>query len=331
MADRPSDAMDPSRLTILATVAALARLAAPCAGQDLVEEATAPEAAPSAEPPAAAKPPEPLTFSIASGFQYLFETNIDGGGEISLTRVPLDIHADWTLSRQFTLSTGLRFELDLYDFKGVSPLGADPWSDVYNLTLDVQAMWALDQRTRIFGGPVVGWYRESGADWGSSVVAGGLLGMTYAVSPKLIVGAGMGVVTRIEDDLLIYPIIVLNWRLTERTYLTSRAGPAGIAATGLELVHVFEGGWEIGVGARYEFRRFRLDDTGVVPNGVGEETDFPAWIRLTYRPDESFKLDLYCGLSLFGRLGTDDDQGNEVARVTYDPAPIVALIGRLDF
>jgi hypothetical protein len=323
MADRPSDAMIARRIAILAAATALA---APCLGQDNVAEV--PPRPPDAPPPAK---PEPLKFSIATGFQYLFETNIDGGGEIALTRVPLEIGADWTISKQLTISAGMRYELDLYDFKGVSSLGADPWDDVHNLVLDARVVWALDQRTRIFGGPVVAWNRESGADWGSAVTAGGLIGANYAFSRRLVVGAGVGFITLLEDDPFVYPLIILNWQITEKTYLTSRAGPAGVAATGLELAHRIDEHWEVGVGGRFEFRRFRLDSSGVAPDGVGEETNFPAWIRLSYRFAETFKLDFYAGMAFFGRLGTDDHQGNTIARTNYDPAPTVAVIGSLNF
>jgi hypothetical protein len=324
MADRPSNAMSARRIGILAAVAALT---APGFGQDDVAEVL-PTPPPEAPPPATV---EPLTFSVASGFQYLFETNIDGGGEVSLARVPLQIGADWKISRRLSVSAGLRYELDLYDFSGTSPLGADPWNDVNHLYLDARIVWALDQRTRIFGGPVIAWNRESGADWGSAVSGGGLIGATYAFSKQLVVGAGMGVITEIEDNPFVYPIIILNWQFTEKTYLTSRAGPAGVAAAGVELVHRLGEGWEVGIGARYEYRRFRLDDTGVAPAGVGEETNFPAWIRLSYRFAECFNLDFYAGMAFFGRLGTDDDQGNVLARTSYDPAPTVAVIGSLSF
>jgi hypothetical protein len=286
---------------------------------------------PPVEPPPAAPPPEKLTFSVATGFQYIFETNIDGGGELSLARVPLEITADLEISDQLDLTTNLRYELDLYDFKGPSALGASPWNDIHNLSINLRLVWALNQKVLLWGGPAVLWSRESGAGWGDSGMAGGFMGATYIVSRKLIFGGGLGVVTQLEDDILVYPIIILNWRITDHTYLTSRAGPVGIAATGVELVHDLGEGWEVGVGARYEFRRFRLDDTGVAPNGVGEETNFPAWVRLSYRFDESFKLDLYMGLAMFGRLGLDDSAGTTVASTKYDPAPTVALIGSLQF
>jgi hypothetical protein len=313
-----------SRHGNLAAVAALAGLlggAGHSAGQD----------EPGQAPPAPAPPPEKLTLSLATGFQYIFETDIDGGGEIAITRVPLVIGAEAKISDELDLQANLRYELGLYDFKGISSLGANPWDDIHTLSVDARVVWALNQKTRLWGGPVVLWSRETGADWSDSMVGGAFFGATYIFNRKLIVGGGLGIVSQIEDDILVYPIIVLNWRIGDKTTLSSRAGPAGIAATGAELVRDLGEGWEVGVGARYEFRRFRLDNTGIAPNGVGEETNFPAWVRLSYRFNENFNVDLFCGLALSGRLDLDDTGGNPLARADYDAAPTVALIGTLRF
>jgi hypothetical protein len=51
------------------------------------------------------------------------------------------------------------------------------------------------------------------------------------------------------------------------------SGPTGPA--GLELEYHFDGGWMVSVGAAYRVLRFRLSDTGLVSNGVGQETSVP--------------------------------------------------------
>jgi hypothetical protein len=68
----------------------------------------------------------------------------------------------------------------------------------------------------------------------------------------------------------VFPYITVNWQMTERLRLInpSRTSPAGPA--GLELVYAIDKYWETGLGAAYRSYRFRLEEDGPIPNGIGE-------------------------------------------------------------
>jgi hypothetical protein len=106
------------------------------------------------------------------------------------------------------------------------------------------------------------------------------------------VGGGIGVLTQLEDDPLVFPVIIINWNFSEDWRVTSRLfGPAG--RQGAEVVWNFHKDWEAAFGAAYKDSRFRLDDSGVAPNGVGEETSIPVWLRLGYSFNQNITASIW--------------------------------------
>lgn len=89
-------------------------------------------------------PPDPLALTIDFAYRHLFETDIDGGGEVDIARVPLVIDAEPPIADDLELVTTLRYELNLYDFSGVSDLGPEPWDDIHTPTLTTRLRRALN-------------------------------------------------------------------------------------------------------------------------------------------------------------------------------------------
>jgi hypothetical protein len=90
------------------------------------------------------------------------------------------------------------------------------------------------------------------------------------------------------------------------------------------LVCAVSDGWDLGVGGAYRSIRFRLDDEGVAPDGVGEVRAIPAWFRLSHRRGP-VTLDAHAGVVLGGKLSVEDERGGSPASANYDQAPFAAL------
>ncbi len=324
------------RRAAIATLAILAAAAQPCHAQQEGDPPPADEERPrTGLRPADIPPPPPLEskikFSVSAGFQYVLKTDIDGGGELSIGRTGLEVGTEIPLEEDFKLIANLRYDFNVYDFSAMTALGADPWGDTNYLGIDARIQWNATERVIVFAGGVVQSWRETTAGWDGSWTGGGIVGASWIHSKTLVFGLGFGVVTQLEDPVLAYPIIILSWKIKEKMRLTSVAGPAGIAATGLEFVYSIGKGWETGVGARYEFRRFRLDDSGVAPGGVGEETNLPVWVRISYRVSKNFSFDIYGGILAGGSLAIDNAAGVTVGDVSYSMTPMLAVSFRLRF
>ena len=117
----------------------------------------------------------------------------------------------------------------------------------------------------------------------------------------------------------------IYWKITDRLRLTNpfRAGPTGPA--GLELVYKRDEKWEFAGGGAARGFRFRLDDKGPAPDGVGEQSGLPLFARITYKFGPRFKLDFYAGAIVGGQLAVEDSKGDLLAVDDHDTAPIAAL------
>jgi hypothetical protein len=177
----------------------------------------------------------------------------------------------------------------------------------------------------LFIAPQVEWYGESGvAACEDALDYGAIFAASYRVSPKLTLGAGAGIFSGMSETKS-FPYIAIDWKITEDLRLKNppRTNPSGPA--GLELSYRISEGWEIAAGAAYRSFRFRLDDRGVAPNGIGEMYSTLGYARLTYRMGRDFQLDLYGGGTFNGKVRLDDSNGNNVGSVDFKTAPVTAL------
>jgi len=285
-------------------------------------------------PPRVAEPPiddTGLTFSISAGYQHTFNTSLHNGGDYEVNRVGLELKIKTKVADDWRLEGNLRYMFDNYKFSGATNLGGNPWSDINTLQLDVRAQWWMNNDMALIFGPFLMWSRESGASWSDSLTGGAFAGVMFVSSAKFAWGGGIGLSSQLEDSLLVYPILFLDWKFTDSMKLSSVAGPVGLAFTGVEWVWEFVEHFELGVGARYEFRRFRLDESGVAPNGVGEDTEIPFWGRLSYRFNEHVAIDGYAGFIVGTEFILDDSGGNRLGSDKSDAAPTIALAVRIDF
>jgi len=303
---------------------ALLTVVCPCPAQD----PAAPGNRPAIEPP---MDDTDLTFSVAAGYQFLYRTDLDAGGSYTVDRVGLEFKAKTKLGQDWRVEGNLRYLFNDYDFNAAPSLGGDPWSDIHTLQMDVRFEWWVTNDLVVIFGPFLMWSRESGASWDDAVTGGAFAGVMYISSSTLAWGAGIGISSQLEDSVLVYPLMFLDWKFNTNMKLTSVAGPVGLAFTGIEWVWEFADHFEYGVGARYEFRRFRLDDSGFAPGGVGEDTSIPFWTRLSYRFNDNYTVDLYAGFVAGGRFKVDDANGNRLGSDDSKLAPTLAIAFRLKF
>ena len=317
----PANGTRPAAIIVALTVAA----AVPCAVRNIGETAQL------TTPLDASSGGNDLRFSISAGYQGLFETDIDGGGDFSVDRVGLELNAQTEIAADWRLDLNLRYLFDDYDFSNAVKLGGDPWSDITTLEMDARFQWWVNSDLAVIFGPFVMWSRESGASWNDAVTGGGFAGVLIRSGDNLAWGGGIGVSSQLEDSVLVYPVLFLDWTITDDMKLTSVAGPVGLAFTGLEFVWAFAEQYEAAAGFRYEFRRFRLDDAGVAPGGVGEDSSFPMWVRLSYRFNDRISADLYAGFVAGTSFELDNSRGRRLGSDDTDLAPTVAFTVRVNF
>ncbi|MEE9130841.1 MAG: hypothetical protein V3T84_12540 [Phycisphaerales bacterium] len=272
-----------------------------------------------------------LSFTVTVGAESSLEADVEGGGALDVFRMRFGVTGKAELTHDLDLTVSIGYGLDLYEFSGTTRLGGvEPWENIHTLSVGALLSLDLNDDWTVFGGPVVQFAREDNVGLDDSFIGGAVVGATYEVSSTVTVGGGIGVVSQIEDDARLFPVIVLEWEISDTLRLTSQtSGAAG--RSGLELVYDLGNDWETAIGASSDFRRFRLDDEGIAPDGVGEETRLPIRARLTYRAGDHFIIDLYAGMALSSELVLDDADGALLGTEDVDPAGLLGVTFTISF
>lgn len=306
----------PSRsVTLLASGAAaglVAGLAAPVAvAQDGVDGAEA-------LPPVGSLVEPAVQWRFKAGYEWQDDTAITSGGRIGIHRGDVDLGFTAPLEGFGGVAVDLDYDANLYDFKGPSAF-PDTWEEVHQVALSATFEMDLNNDWTFFGGPVVRYAGEAGADFGTSMSYGGFAGGTWSPSDDLTIGLGVAFVDDIEDDVRIIPLVRLNWEFTSGFSLRAMPTSFNTGATELQLAWEVDRDFELAAGlVLNNRRRFRLDDDGAAADGVGMEDG--RWIYLRGRWDvaEDVDLTVSIGAALDPDLWLGDSRGTEIIERDYD-------------
>lgn len=273
---------------------------------------------------------------LSTGYLYNFESDIDDGGNVSsqffYARAGVPLYR--AEGRVIALSAG--YSLNSYDFSGgATPFSfgsLSPWDDIHTVRLGLPIRWKFGERWDFFAASSIGFVGESGADFGDSLQGGGIAAFSYKFSDRLSLGPGIGYMTQIEDDASIFPVIAVNWKLTEALSLTTGPSVGATLGPGLALNWDISDKTRFSLGARYEKLRFRLDkNNSASPGGVGEDRGIPVFVGLSFQAAKHLRLSFVGGVDFGNELQLEDVGGNEILESDYDPSPFVGVNASLTF
>lgn len=272
------------------------------------------------------------TLTVSATAFHQPKTDIDGGGDFTLSSAFLRFNANYAYSPTTTVGLSLKYDIDDYDFSGSTAFGGrDPWNDVRRFGVSIPLLKRLGQRWAIGLTPNIDWLQEHGADSDESISFGisGFAFRSFARDKKL--GFGVGLFRRMEDDNRVYPFPAVDWRFNEHWRLANPFDADVVGPGGLELGYYFSGRWSLRAGGVFRSFRFRLDKEGVAPNGIGENEGFVTFVRLNRSGKGALKLDLYAGATVNGKLELKNSEGSKLASSDYDTAPFIAVALSGDF
>lgn len=292
-----------SRISLAATVAAVVALPAIAHAQQ--------------------QSPTPNSFiSVSPVFE---EADLDRGGEFDVKGIILRAGT----SREFGAGHrgGITLNYDYFDYDFDNPVafgGVAPWGTVQRYGFSLPFSFAMRDGWSIGVTPSFDWFREDGAKTSDSLIWGATFSAVKRFADGNVLGLGLGVFDRLEETS-VFPFPIVNWRFSKHWRLINpiAAGPSGPA--GLELDYLFDNGWTMGVGAAYRRTRFRLDETGPTPNGVGEISGLPIFLRVSNTFAKMYTLNLYAGAVAGGQIKVEDSSGNELQKEDFDLAPLIGF------
>jgi hypothetical protein len=256
---------------------------------------------------------------------HQFDTSLQKGGDFRVDKYLLRLDGAKRHSDLLRFGVGVSYDVNDYSFSdtAVAPF-VHPWDQVHVLNLSVNGIYSPDDKWKMFVAPSVGVAAESGADWADSLVYGGIVWTSYRFTPELVLGLGAGLFSK-PEDVSAFPVIVIDWKISEHVRLSNPLNEGVTGPAGLEMSYKFGEDSSVAAGGSYRSQRFRLDDSGVVRNGVGEDKGFPVWLKLATKVGAKGNLSVLGGVIAGGKLTIEDCQGNTVEEQNYDASPFLSL------
>ena len=257
----------------------------------------------------------PWVYSVKGGAIQQSDTDIDAGGSFSVSRGYVEPGVTYVLGPQGSVGLSLGFGYSDYDFSSDI---YRPWSRVNDFRVSVPVRWALSREMQVFATPSLRFDWEDGSEMSEGATAGAILGVGWQVSETLFIGPGAGVFSGLEESVDAFPILLLDWDITESLALRTGSGLGASRGPGLTLEWQAAEDWSFGIGARYEKVRFRLDDNGIAPGGVGEDRALPVFLTASWAPSPAVNLTAIAGWETEGQLALEDASGTIVDETDYD-------------
>jgi hypothetical protein len=232
------------------------------------------------------------------------------------------------INDELDLLVGLRYQSDDFGFDGA----VGNWGDINTVQLDAALRWQATDRWQVFGGGQVIFSAEQGAGFDDAFTGGGAIGAVYGVNDRLALGLGVGVRSRILDDALIYPVVIVEWGITDRLRLSTRLTSGWANQTGVELIYDLADGVQVGVAAVYDYQQFRLsDDNATAAGGAGESEMLPVCVFIAYDIADNVAITAFVGANVAGSLKATDTSSAIVWETDYDAAPVVGIQATIRF
>jgi hypothetical protein len=257
------------------------------------------------------------------------DTDLSDGGEFKANRNFLRGSAVYGFDNGSSAGVSASFGLFDYDFGDVA---TRPWEDVRDIRLSAPMRIRASETTTIFVSPQVRWDYESGASKSDSQTYGVFAGVAWEISDSLTIGPAFGAYSQLEDSgAEVFPALLVDWDINDRWNLNTGSGLGATAGPGLTLGYTINDSIRLALSARLENVRFRLDDDGVAPGGIGEDESTPVVLSFEYNPNPGVSFSAFAGAEFDGTLTLENASGNRISRQTYDTAPLAGVALRLRF
>ena len=269
-------------------------------------------------------------YTFEAGYLQQLSADIDSGGDFSVDRFFLQAGFKHSFNQKLFAGLSIGGGQDNYDFSGSSGLGGlNPWSKINTVRISAPILYNPEGSWSYLVIPSLRFNYENDASMSESQTWGMLAGASYRITDSLSIGPGIGVFSQLEDKTNIFPILIIDWRITPNLSLETGRGFAATQGPGLQLRWDISDKWTLAAGGRYEKNRFRLDKQGIAQNGIGEDKSIPLFATAQYKISPRSSISGLVGMDVDGSLRLENEDGDRIDKSDYDTAPLLALIFKL--
>jgi hypothetical protein len=257
---------------------------------------------------------------------HIAETNrlkahVAGGGDIEVARYLFSATASKPMTDNVRVGLGLTYEFEDYSFSGLTRFGGQgPWNRINRVGFGGGLTYRLGPGWNLLVSPSIQFSGEEGADVGRSLVWGGVLPASYQANPRLRIGLGAGIFSRMEQTSVFFSLAI-SWKITDRLTLGNpfRTGPTGPAGLELGYTPLMMGGKWLS-GAPTGSPGLGWTRTGLFPAAWTRQTRCrftPVWVASW---GEHLYVDLYAGAAFAGTMRLMDRSGDTIDTANHNVA-----------
>ncbi|MEP2533402.1 hypothetical protein [Shimia sp.] len=278
---------------------------------------------------AAAQQPTGWTPLIDGLAVFQSDADLSGGGSFSANRQFLRGGALYRNPEGASFGVLLSYGQLSYDF---AVPAAAPWGDVRDIRLSAPIRFSAGGNANVFIAPSLRWDYEDDASMSDGFTYGVFAGVSWRVSESLKIGPAFGVFSGLgNDDFEAFPALLVDWDISSRWNLSTGTGLGASQGPGVSLSFQANDKTKVSFVTRSERTRFRLDNSGIAPGGVGEDSSIPVVLSVEYKPNPAMSFSAFAGAEFDGRLELESTTGATVSSQTYETAPIAGLSFRVVF
>ena len=268
----------------------------------------------------------PWVWGIAGGALHQADTDLkDSDGSFSVNRGFVQLNAGYAWDRRNTLSLSGGWGSSNYVFDDASRIeGVRPWGRIEDYRISLPIRFNVGEKADFIVIPSVRSYAEDGASLSDGQTEGVIAGMGWKFSDALTIGPGFGWYSELGGGSNAFPIVVVDWQITDRLSLQTGRGLAASQGPGFTLAYALNDRWKLSALARFEKIRFALDE-GVQGAAFGEDRSAPLLVSLDYTPWPMTSASVFVGAELNGELSLESDRGREIASGEYETAPLIGF------
>tara|TARA_R110002096_G_scaffold239687_2_gene431491 strand:- start:3842 stop:4762 length:921 start_codon:yes stop_codon:yes gene_type:complete len=272
------------------------------------------------------------TMGVAGGTAHQFSTGLDKGGDFNVSSWFVRPSIGYSWDRKTGVALALSGGETYYGFSGSSGLaGGEPWGRIRDLRVSLPIRFTPMEDVDVFIIPSIRTNAEAGASLDDGRTEGMIAGAMWQITDKFAIGPGAGWFSQLGDDSKIFPVLLIDWQITDQLSLSTGRGLGASQGGGLTL------GWKanerlsFGLSGRYEWVRFRLDNRGPAPGGIGQDVGFPLVASVEYSFGPMASISGFAGVKFAGELEIEDRNGKTLDSSDYDLAPMAGFAFRMRF
>lgn len=265
------------------------------------------------------------------GIQQRSDTDVDNGTSFSVSSLKLGLGAEHKFNDAWRGDLQGSYSFLMYDFTDTAQSGGKPWDNINVINGRALARAQVDEQWVAIGGPLIAYSAESDAGESAATIGIGLGGV-YTIDADLKVGLLLAVMSQIEDSAGLVPIPLVMWKFADQWIL--RTGAAEVAASsgvGADVEYAYMPELSFALGAQMQKRRFRLDDAGLAPDGVGEDKTMLLYAQSTWQALADLEVQVMAGFNGGGTLRVEDENGNTISGEDFDTALTIGARVKLTY